>query len=168
MQTQFWKPSSPNDLAGAELCDFNGDYVADLLRIVRGTTNLVTLLPGKLEPPSTAFVDRTDGHEGAATNAPAARPAGFGAALTVRAGLREQSRVVTGQSGGFNQSELPIVVGLGGVRHADYVHILWPDGVAQVEMQLASSQAHKIGELQAQNFQFARFCFPGMGRASSA
>jgi tetratricopeptide (TPR) repeat protein len=147
LQTQFWKPSSPNALAGAELCDLNGDYVADLLRIERGTTNQVTLLPGKLAPPSTALSIAPTGMRGRdkRTRSPAS---GFGVALTVRAGLREQSRVVTGQLGGFNQSELPIVLGLGGVRQADYVHFLWPDGVAQVEMQMASGQAHKIGELQ--------------------
>jgi len=73
---------------------------------------------------------------------------GYGVALTARAGLREQSRLFSGQTGGFDQSLLPVVFGLGGARQADYVHFLWPDGVAQVEIGLAAGQRHKIAELQ--------------------
>lgn len=147
LQTQFWKGQGPNELVGAELLDLNGDYVADLLRIERGAKSRVVLLPGLLTPPSTAMSVAPTGIRGRdkRTRSPAS---GYGVAMTVRTGLREQVCVFTGQTGGFNQSLLPMVFGLGGARQADYVHFLWPDGVAQVEIAMAAGQHHKIAELQ--------------------
>jgi hypothetical protein len=66
----------------------------------------------------------------------------------VRAGLTEQRFNFSGLSGGFNQSGLPVVFGLGGAGKADYVQLQWPDGVAQVEMALPAGQNHRIAEVQ--------------------
>ena len=147
LQTQFWKGQGPDELVGAELLDLNGDYVPDLLRIERGAKSRVVLLPGLLTPPSTALSVAPTGVRGrdGRTRSPAS---GYGVALTVRTGLREQVCFFTGQTGGFNQSLLPMVFGLGGARQADYVRFLWPDGVAQVEIAIAAGQHHKVAELQ--------------------
>ncbi|HYG35753.1 MAG TPA: ASPIC/UnbV domain-containing protein, partial [Clostridia bacterium] len=130
-----------------EVLDLNGDEVSDVLCIQRGTKSQVQFLAGSLAPPSTAFSLTPTGMRGRdkRTRSPAT---GYGVTLTARAGLREQSRIFTGQTGGFNQSPLPAVFGLGGARHADYVHFRWPDGVAQVETMLTAGQQHKISEME--------------------
>ena len=147
LQPQFWKAPGGGDLVGAEVIDFNGDFLPDLLRIERGTASEVVLLPGLLTPPSTGLSIAPTGMRGRdkRTRSPAT---GYGVTLTARAGLREQSQFFTGQSGGFNQSPVPVVFGLGGARQADYVRLLWPDGVAQVETALAAGQQHKVAELE--------------------
>jgi len=125
--------------------DLNGDRVADLLCIERGAKNQVLLLPGALRPASTALSISPSGvrERDKRTRSPATS---YGLAMTVRSGLREQSRVFSGQTGGFNQSPLPDIFGLGGARQADYVRFLWPDGVAQVEIAMAAGQHHSIAE----------------------
>lgn len=147
LQAQFWKSPGPNAWAGVELFDFNGDYVADLLCFESGAKSAVALLSGMLTPPPTALSISPTGirSRDKRTRSPAS---GYGVVMTLRAGLREQARIFTGQSGGFSQSPLPAVFGLGGARQADYVHFLWPDGVAQVEMAMAAGQHHQVAELQ--------------------
>jgi Flp pilus assembly protein TadD len=147
LQKEFLKTTGPNQLAGVEWCDVNGDQVPDLLHLERGAKSRVVLLPGALTPPPTALSLVPTGMRGRdkRTRSPAS---GFGTVLTVRAGLREQTRVVTGQAGGFNQSETPVVFGLAGARQADYVHVRWPDGVAQAELAMAAGQTNKVAELQ--------------------
>jgi hypothetical protein len=105
------------------------------------------LAAGVLSPPSTAVAVQPSGLRGrdGRTRSPAS---GYGASLTARVGLREQRWLYTGQSGGANQSLLPVVLGLGGARQADYVEFQWPDGVAQVEIALLAGQTHKVAELQ--------------------
>jgi hypothetical protein len=41
---------------------------------------------------------------------------------------------------------LPLVFGLDGVRQADYVALLWPDGVTQCERDLAAGRLHRLQE----------------------
>ena len=147
LQPQVWKFPAAVELTGVELMDLDRDSVPDLFYVERGAKNQVVLLPGTLTPPSTALAITPTGMRGRdkRTRSPAS---GYGATLTVRAGLSEASRWVTGQFGGFNQSETPVTLGLGGVRQADYLRILWPDGVAQVEVALAAGQPARIVELQ--------------------
>jgi Flp pilus assembly protein TadD len=146
-QAAVWPSAGGVELAGAELFDLNGDFVPDLLRVERGPTNRLVLVPSTLTPPSTALSVAPTGMRGRdkRTRSPAS---GYGASLTLRAGLHEQRLVYTGLAGGFNQSRLPVVFGLGGARQADYLQLLWPDGVAQVEIALNAGQSHKIAELQ--------------------
>lgn len=147
LQAEAWKPAAGYTLAGIETLDVTGDLVPDLLLVERGPTNRITVLAGELAPPSTALAIQPSGirSRDGRTRSPAS---GYGVALTARAGLREQRVFHSGQSGGANQSLLPVVLGLGGVGKADYVGLLWPDGVAQVEMALAAGQTHKLAELQ--------------------
>jgi hypothetical protein len=147
LRPQLLKPRDTAALAGAEIADVDGDLTPDLLCIERGAGSQVRLLKGVLTPPSTAVSLAPTGarDRDKRTRSPAS---GYGARLTVRSGLREQSRLHTGLSGGWNQSPLPLVFGLSGSRQADYVHFSWPDGVMQVETALAAGQHHKIAELE--------------------
>jgi Tfp pilus assembly protein PilF len=147
LQAQAWKPPAGGTLAGIEVLDVTGDLVPDLVVLERGATNRVLIAAGELVPPSTALALQPSGirSRDGRTRSPAS---GYGVTLTVRAGLREQRVLYTGQAGGPNQSLLPVVLGLGGAGKADYVDFLWPDGVAQVEITLSAGQSHKIAELQ--------------------
>jgi Flp pilus assembly protein TadD len=147
LQAHVWKAAPGNEIAGAELADLNGDFVPELLLVERGKTSRVSLVPGELSPPSTAISLAPTGvrSRDKRTRSPAS---GYGVMTTVRAGLREQSRFSSGQAGGFNQSPLPMVFGLGGARQADYVHLLWSDGVAQIETAMPAGQHHQVAEMQ--------------------
>ncbi len=147
LQAQVWKSGNGSPLAGFEMLDLNADFVSDLVLLQRGESNRVEIVPGALTPPSTALAVQPTGVRGrdGRTRSPAS---GYGVKARIRAGLREQLAVYTGQSGGPNQSSLPWVAGLGGAAKADYIQIAWPDGVAQVEIALAAGQTHKIAELQ--------------------
>ncbi|MHB9009752.1 MAG: CRTAC1 family protein, partial [Limisphaerales bacterium] len=147
LQAEAWKPVEGVTLAGMEIMDVTGDLVPDLLAIERGATHRLTLAEGRLSPPSTALAIQPSGirSRDRRTRSPAS---GFGVSLTARAGLREQRVFHTGQSGGGHQSWMPVVLGLGGAGKADYVSLLWPDGVAQVETALLAGQVHQVAELQ--------------------
>ena len=145
-QAQVW-PENGASLAGAELLDFTGDLVPDLLRVERGTPNQITLVPSQLVPPSTGLALVPSGMRGrdGRTRSPAS---GYGVKALARTGLQEQTLFYSGQVGGPNQSWLPLVLGLGGASKADYVQLQWPDGVAQVEIGLTAGSRHNIAELQ--------------------
>jgi Tfp pilus assembly protein PilF len=147
LQAQVWKPSAGATLAWIEVLDVTRDLVPDLVALERDSGNRLLIAPGEVVPPSTALALQPSGirSRDGRTRSPAS---GYGVTLTVRAGLREQRILYTGQSGGPGQSLLPAVLGLGGAGRADYVDFLWPDGVAQVEMALAAGQTHKVAELQ--------------------
>lgn len=132
---------------GGECLDLTGDLVPDLLAFELGATNRLVLRQGKLSPTSSAVAIQPTGirSRDERTRSPAS---GYGVALTVRAGMQEQHYFYTGQGGGANQSRTPVVAGLAGAIKADYVSLIWPDGVAQVEMGLAAGQLHEIAELQ--------------------
>ncbi len=145
---RVWPCPQGSTIAGAELVDLTGDLVADLLRIERGPTNAtLTLTPLSLSPPQTVVAVAPTGMRSRdkRTRSPAS---GYGVMLTARAGLREQRILYTGLNGGPCQSQVPAVLGLGGASQADYLHLMWPDGVMQVEMGLPAGQVHKVSELQ--------------------
>ena len=147
VQPLSWTAGKVHPLAGAELLDLTGDRVPDLLCLERGATNRISLSVGELSPLPTAFsilpsgVRSRDGR----TRSPAT---GYGVKLTQRVGLWEQTVTSTGCWGGPNQSALPVVFGLNGAGQADYVRLLWPDGVNQVESGLAAGQSHTLLETQ--------------------
>jgi Tfp pilus assembly protein PilF len=147
LQTKVWPTIAGTEVTGAELFDVNGDLVPDLLRLESGSKPRLTLSTTQLTPPSTALGLAPTGMRGRdkRTRSPAS---GFGVTLTRRAGFREQKLAFTGLTGGACQSVLPAVLGLGGASKADYVQLLWPDGVSQVEIALAAGQTHKVAELQ--------------------
>ena len=148
VQESVWSQPGPWT-EGLALVDLNGDKVPDLVASVphKGRPSDLTLAPGRVAPSPNAVAVTLTGVRGrdGRTRSPAT---GFGAKLTLRAGLHEQTRLYTGLNGGPDQSWLPEVFGLGGATNADYLHILWPDGVAQVEMDLAAGTIHKFSELQ--------------------
>lgn len=137
----------PTEILGAEIADFNGDCVPDVLLVEGGTATGVRVLLGNLTPPSTAFSLALTGvrERDKRTRSPATA---YGTSITVRAGLRQQSRLFTGQFGGFSQSPLPTLLGLGGVGQADYVQLRWPDAVAQVETGLGNERHLLVSELE--------------------
>lgn len=138
-------PGTEQGCRGLLWADWDGDQVPDLLLADR--EGRLWRRRGRLEPPGTGLaigltgVRSRDGR----TRSPAT---GFGARLTLRCGLTEQTRWYTGLAGGPDQSWLPMGFGLGGGARADYLQILWPDGVAQVEIGLAAGQTHRFAELQ--------------------
>ena len=147
VRAEVWKPNAGSTVAGIEVMDLTGDLVPDLVILEQGAGPRVSMAMGELVPPLTAVALQPSGirSRDGRTRSPAS---GYGVTLTVRTGLREQRLFHSGQSGGVNQSLLPVVFGLGGIPQADYADILWPDGVAQVELSLAAGQIHKVAELQ--------------------
>ena len=142
-----WRAGKGKGLLGAELFDFNGDDVADLLHVDQGATRDLSLAAGRLSLPPSGLRIKPNGLRGrdGRTRSPAS---GYGVKLTVRAGLREQTFTHTGLWGGANQSLAPISLGLGARTRADYVTLHWPDGVSQVEIGLEAGQTHVIAETQ--------------------
>lgn len=147
LQAPFWRPAAGLELVALELADLNGDRIPDLLVREQGAAERIEMLPGELTPPSTAIALLPSGirSRDGRTRSPAS---GYGVALTVRTGDREQRRWMTGLSGGANQAWLPVVLGLNGARQADYVELTWPDGVVQAELALAPGPTLKVAELQ--------------------
>ncbi len=72
---------------------------------------------------------------------------GLGAKVEVRAGDASLRREVRSSSGYFSQSDLPLHFGLGDADSADYVRLLWPGGVKQVEMDVGGRRAASVEEL---------------------
>ena len=144
---RVWAPLERNRIIGVELADLTGDLIPDVLLLERGAEDRLRLIPGEIEPAATALALAPTGvrSRDKRTRSPAS---GYGVALTVRAGLHEQSRIVTGQGGGFTQSPLPVIFGLLGAPRADYARLDWPDGVAQVEIALAAGVTHAVAETQ--------------------
>ncbi|MHB8954346.1 MAG: FG-GAP-like repeat-containing protein [Pirellulaceae bacterium] len=70
---------------------------------------------------------------------------GVGARTEVRVGTQTTVIDPLSANSGPGQSLQPVAAGLGGWERADFVRIEWPDGVAQVEMDLQSGW-HKVDE----------------------
>jgi len=147
LQPEVWKAAPGATLAAIEVADLTGDLVPDLIVMEEGATNRLALAAGELVPPSTALAIQPSGirRRAGRTRSPAS---GYGGRITARAGLREQRRCHTGQSGGAHQSALPALIGLGGAGKADSIEFLWPDGVAQAEIGLVAGQVHAVSEIQ--------------------
>ena len=70
---------------------------------------------------------------------------GIGARCEFRVGARWTVVEPLGNDSGPGQNLQPIVAGLGSAKEADFLSIQWPDGVGQVEMNLAAGP-HRIVE----------------------
>src|SRR5207248_8587212 len=75
---------------------------------------------------------------------------GIGTKVELYAGMQYQKWEVVGASGYLGQSASPILAGLGSERNAEVVRLLWPTGVPQDEINLASKKVHSITELDRQ------------------
>ena len=142
-----WPADREGRTTAAELFDFDGDLVADLLRVDQASPDRLTLAAGRLSLPPNGLTIRPTGLRGqdGRTRSPTS---GYGVKLTARTGLLEQTLTRTGFWGGANQSTVPVSFGLGGCTKADYVTLHWPDGVSQVEIGLEAGQSHVIAETQ--------------------
>lgn len=74
----------------------------------------------------------------------------IGSRVKVRSGDSWSVLNTIGGSSERGQSLQPLSVGLAGNDHANFVEILWTDGVTQSEIELASGELHKISEMQRQ------------------
>jgi hypothetical protein len=72
---------------------------------------------------------------------------GVGTKVEVFAGATRQKWEVQGSSGYLGQSPPEITAGLGGASEADVVRVLWPTGVLQDEIQLASGREQVVSEI---------------------
>jgi tetratricopeptide (TPR) repeat protein len=72
---------------------------------------------------------------------------GLGAKVEVKAGGYGLRREVRASSGYFSQSDLTLHFGLGENAFADYVRLLWPGGVKQIEMDVRGRETARIEEL---------------------
>lgn len=138
-------------VAAWDILDVDGDGSSDLVRAVAsagaGGPGRIELVSTRLEPPPSWIAIEPTGDRGVdkRTRSPAS---GYGARIEVRAGLHSQTVVYAGLAGGPSQSRAPVVFGLDGAARADYVAILWPDGVTQTEVGLAAGERHRIQELE--------------------
>ena len=72
---------------------------------------------------------------------------GIGTKIEVFAGALRQKWEAPSASGYLGQGSTEIVAGIGDAREADVVRLLWPTGVPQDEVQLASGQRHVVKEI---------------------
>ncbi|HEV8525494.1 MAG TPA: FG-GAP-like repeat-containing protein [Terriglobales bacterium] len=72
---------------------------------------------------------------------------GIGTKVEVLAGGNRQKWEVQGASGYLGQNSPEITAGLGRATEADVVRMLWPTGVLQDEVQLATTRAHALTEI---------------------
>jgi tetratricopeptide (TPR) repeat protein len=72
---------------------------------------------------------------------------GIGTKVEVFAGALRQKWEAPSSSGYLGQSAPEILAGIGDAREADIVRLLWPTGVPQDEVQLASGQRHVVKEI---------------------
>ncbi|HEX6466681.1 MAG TPA: FG-GAP-like repeat-containing protein [Terriglobales bacterium] len=71
----------------------------------------------------------------------------LGTKVEVFAGEEHQKWEVAGSSGYLSQAPAEIIAGLGKQKEADVVRMLWPTGVLQDEIQLASGKSQVINEI---------------------
>jgi tetratricopeptide (TPR) repeat protein len=71
----------------------------------------------------------------------------FGTKVELFAGPLYQKFEISGASGYLSQNASPLLVGLGSQKVADAIRLLWPTGVPQDEIDLASTKKVPVGEL---------------------
>ncbi len=72
---------------------------------------------------------------------------GIGTKIEVRAGDVSQRREIRSTTGYLSQDDLPVHFGLGEAPAADYVRLLWPGGVKQIELDLPAAAVASVEEL---------------------
>jgi hypothetical protein len=75
---------------------------------------------------------------------------GIGTRLAVRRGSQWTAVDTVRTASGPGQSLQPVAIGLGGADRADFVSLLWSDGILQTEIDLAAGRVHRIEETQRQ------------------
>ena len=146
-QPKLWPAPADGPAMAADLADLTGDGVPDVLHLSASAGGEIQLVPTVLTPPSNWSTITPTGSRGndKRTRSPAS---GFGTRLEVRSGLHSQILIHTGLAGGLSQSQQPVTFGLNGVSKADYLALVWPDGVTQCETDLAAGTHHRISETE--------------------
>ncbi len=75
---------------------------------------------------------------------------GIGTRLAVRRGSQWTAIDTVRTASGPGQSLQPVAVGLGGADRADFVSLVWSDGILQTEIDLPAGRLHRIEETQRQ------------------
>jgi hypothetical protein len=75
---------------------------------------------------------------------------GIGVSVAARFDSKWSAGSTFRNSSGPGQSLMPISIGLGGAKKADFVRIYWPDGLIQTELDLEAGKVHQISETQRQ------------------
>jgi len=75
---------------------------------------------------------------------------GIGTRLSARVDSRWTVKDSFRNHSGPGQSLQPVLVGLGGAKHIDYIALDWSDGVFQTEMNLEPGKLHRVIETQRQ------------------
>lgn len=101
--------------------------------------------PGRLNFALVSFTGKEDAGQSMRSNA-----SGIGTYYAARIGSRWVAGHTLGNDSGPGQSLQPVAIGLGGAERIDFLHIDWPDGVFQSELDLAAAQHHVIPETQRQ------------------
>jgi Flp pilus assembly protein TadD len=119
-----------------------GDGGADLL--VRDAKGGLRAL--RLQVPGTWIALDLEGPKEPIPDKERANVAGVGATVEVRAGTKRLVAQAGAGGGGAARGPTRIFSGLRGASAADYVRILWPDGVLQSERGLTAGKVHRIRE----------------------
>jgi len=110
---------------------------------------LLEWIPGPQRPPYLAIAPT--GRE-IASDQRRSNTSGIGTRIAVRAGSHWTAVDTVRTASGPGQSLQPVSVGLGGSgsTRADFVSLIWSDGILQTEIDLAAGRLHRIEETQRQ------------------
>ena len=72
---------------------------------------------------------------------------GFGTKVELYAGALYQKWEIAGASGYLSQNAMPLIAGLGAEKSTEALRLLWPTGVPQDEIELATRKTQSIEEL---------------------
>ncbi len=100
---------------------------------------------GRLNFAMVSFTGKEDAGQSMRSNA-----SGIGTYYAARIGSRWVAGSTLSDHSGPGQSLQPVAIGLGGASRIDFLHIDWPDGVFQSELNLAEGEQHVIPETQRQ------------------
>jgi len=147
VRPNVWPLPADGAMLATEVADVDANGLADVLHIRTDESGRIDLIPIALSPPANWVAFTPTGERGAdkRTRSPVS---GYGTRMELRSGMHRQTLTYTGLSGGRSQSHLPIVFGLNGASRADYLHLTWPDGVTQSEVELAVNTSHLIRETE--------------------
>ncbi len=147
VRPNVWPLPPDGRVLAAEVADLHANGLTDVLCVTAIGNGRIDLIPTALSPPANWVAFAPTGERGVdkRTRSPVS---GYGTRMELRSGVHRQTLTYTGLSGGRGQSHLPIVFGLTGVSRADYLHLTWPDGVTQCEVELAVNTTHQIRETE--------------------
>jgi hypothetical protein len=147
VRPSVWPLPADGAVLATEVIDLHGNGRADVLCVTAIGNGRIDLIPTALSPPANWVAFAPTGERGAdkRTRSPIS---GYGTRMELRSGVHRQTLIYTGLSGGRSQSHLPTVFGLNGASRVDYLHLTWPDGVTQSEVELAVNTTHLIRETE--------------------